>query len=170
MASDIQLAQPTDAPKLAEVFFAAFSDPFNRTMFPDNPDVRAWMEKNILCGESMPDDQIMLMVTDPSNPDAVAAFAKWVRPSSVSSADRDRQAEAPVEWPERSDGELCDRFFGTMNGHHKEIMKGRPHYCMFILLLSSHACFSFTDGEHTSGFPLEITCIHGCVLISRSLL
>jgi hypothetical protein len=140
MGSDIQLAQPTDAPKLAEVFFAAFSDRFNRTMFPDNPDVRTWMEKNILCGEGMSDDQIVLMVTDPSNPDVVAAFAKWVRPSSVSSADHDRQAEAPVEWPESSDGELCDRFFGTMDGHHKEIMKGRPHYCMFILLYS-HFCF-----------------------------
>ncbi|KAJ5455595.1 uncharacterized protein N7458_003859 [Penicillium daleae] len=133
MASDVQLAQPVDAPKLAEVFFAAFSDRFNRTMFPDKPDVRIWIEKNLLCGEGIPEDQVMLKVTDPSNPDMVVAFAKWVRPSSVSHADHDRRAEGPAVWPESSNGELCDRFFGTMGGHHKEIMKERPHYYLEIL-------------------------------------
>jgi hypothetical protein len=139
MASDVQLAQPVDAPKLAEVFFAAFSDRFNRTMFPDKPDVRIWIEKNLLCGEGISEDQVMLKVTDPSNPDMVVAFAKWVRPSSVSHADHDRRAEGPAVWPESSNGELCDRFFGTMGGHHKEIMKERPHYCMFVFLLCSSA-------------------------------
>lgn len=155
MAFDIQLAQSTDAPKLADVFFAAFSDRFNRTMFPDKPDVRTWMEKNILCGEDISENQIMLKVTDPSNPDVVAAFAKWVRPSSVSSAEHDRQAEVPAVWPESSDGELCDRFFGTMDGYHKEIMKGRPHYCMFYLFLIFPPVFLFIEGEYcTCLYPL----------------
>lgn len=139
MAFDIQLAQPADAPKLAEAFFAAFCDPFNRTMFPDKPETRAWMEKNMLGGEGLSEDQIMLKVTDPSNPDVVAGFAKWVRPSSAS-ANHDRQAEFAA-WPESSDGELCDLFFGTMDGAHKEIMKERPHYCMFLSLYS-HPCLS----------------------------
>lgn len=133
MASDVQFTQPSDEPKLADVFFAAFSDRFNRTMFPDKPDVRVWITKNMLCGEGISEDQIMLKVTDPSNSDVVAAFAKWVRPSSGSSADHDPQAEDPAVWPESSDGELCDRFFGTMDRHHKDAMKGRPHYCMFLL-------------------------------------
>lgn len=139
MASDVQFAQPADAPRLAEVFFAAFSDRFNRTMFPDNPEVRVWMEKNMLCSEGVSENQIVLKVTDPSNPDVVAAFAKWIRPSSGSSADHDRH-EAPAVWPESSDGELCDRFFGTMDGHHKDVMKGRPHYCMFRF--SIYSCLS----------------------------
>ncbi|OOQ81599.1 acetyltransferase, GNAT family [Penicillium brasilianum] len=133
MASDVQFTQPSDAPKLADVFFAAFSDRFNRTMFPDKPDVRVWIKKNMLCGEGILGDQTMLKVTDPSNSDVVAAFAKWVRPSSGSSADHDPQAEDPAVWPESSDGELCDRFFGTMDRHHKDAMKGRPHYYLEIL-------------------------------------
>ncbi|KAJ5355141.1 uncharacterized protein N7496_012353 [Penicillium cataractarum] len=138
MASDVQFAQSADAPKLAEVFFAAFSDRFNRTMFPDNPEVRVWMEKNLLCGEGIAENQIMLKVTDPSNPDVVTAFAKWIRPSSGSSADPDRHEE-PAVWPESSDGELCDRFFGTMDGHHKDVMEGRPHY--YLELLGVHPSY-----------------------------
>lgn len=132
MAFEIQLAQPADAPKLAEAFFAAFCDRFNRSMFPDKPDARAWMTKNMLGGEGISENQILLKVTDPSNPDVVAGFAKWIRPSAASAV-HDRQATFPA-WPESSDGRLCDLFFGTMDGAHKEIMGERPHYCKSILL------------------------------------
>lgn len=132
MAFEIQLAQPADAPKLAEAFFAAFCDRFNRSMFPDKPDARAWMTKNMLGDEGISEDQILLKVTDPSNPDVVAGFAKWVRPSAASVV-HDRQAAFPA-WPESSDGALCDLFFGTMDSAHKEIMGERPHYCKSILL------------------------------------
>lgn len=166
MASDVQFAQPADAPKLAEVFFAAFSDQFNRTMFPDNPDVRVWMEKNMLCGEGISEDQIMLKVTDPSNPDVVAAFAKWIRPSSGSSADHDRH-EDPAVWPESSDGELCDLFFGTMDKHHKDAMEEKPHYCMFAFPfdLVFPCVLAFVDDECLSGYPLESSCVRVAFLI-----
>ncbi|KAF3391625.1 hypothetical protein F1880_007762 [Penicillium rolfsii] len=139
MAFDIQFAQPTDAPELAEAFFAAFSNRFNRAMFPDSPGVRAWMQKNLLGSEGIPDDQVILIVTDPSNPNVVAGFAKWVRPSFVSSAEHDRHAEALDEWPEGSDRELCELFFGTMDRDRGEIMKGKPHY--FLDLLGVHPSY-----------------------------
>jgi hypothetical protein len=102
-------------------------------MFPDKPDTRAWMTKNMLGDEGISEDQILLKVTDPSNPDVVVGFAKWVRPSPASAV-HDRQAAFPA-WPESSDGALCDLFFGTMDSAHKEIMGERPHYCKSILLL-----------------------------------
>ncbi|KAJ5157739.1 Acyl-CoA N-acyltransferase [Penicillium canariense] len=138
MTFEVHIAEQADAPKLTEVFCAAFSDPFNRTMFPDTPGVRTWLEHNLFSGMDAPADQVMLKVADSSVPGTVVAFAKWRRLSSGSSADHDRQPEVPAaRWPEESDAELCDRFFGTMDGHHREFMEGRPHYYLEILAVHS---------------------------------
>ena len=150
MALEIQTATSADAPALAEVFFAAFSDDFNRTMFPPTPDVRAWIAETLLTSDEASGRDIILKATDPADSDAVVAFAKWVRPSSSDAhADPDRH-EGP-KWPAGSDAALCDLFFGTMDEHHEVLMEERPHYCKFsiFLFLLSHfpirtVCFQWS--------------------------
>jgi hypothetical protein len=139
MAFKVQTASPGDSPRFTEAFLSTFSDDFNRTMFPDNPEVRAFLESTMLQVNSEHKHEILLKVTDPSNADAVAAFAKWIRPiastdsAAGANAHQDRH-ENPVStrWPASSDEKLCEMFFGTMAKHHEELMEGRPHYCTFF--------------------------------------
>lgn len=159
MSFTVTQATQHDAPKLAEVFFAAFSDDFNRTMFPPEPDVRTWITEHLVGGKDAQKYEVFLKVTDPSNPDAVVAFAKWIRP--LDTADRDRQEESggPV-WPVSSDTELCDRFFGTMDEHHHQLMGDRPHYCMSLPFCSPCKPFSCVlCNVHWELFCLRITSI-----------
>ncbi|KAJ5698695.1 hypothetical protein N7462_000700 [Penicillium macrosclerotiorum] len=139
MPFELQVADPADAPNRAEVFFAAFSDDFNRTMFPVNPDVHAWMIKNMLGGDNFAQHEVFLKVTDLSNPEVPVAFAKWRRPLSSSGADQESHPETPMQWPVSSDNELCDRFFGRMDRDHGELMKDRPHY--YLEMLAVHPSY-----------------------------
>lgn len=149
MAFEVQTASPGDSPSLTETFLSTFSDDFNRTMFPVNPEVRAFLENTMLAINSEHQHEILLKVTDPSNADVVAAFAKWILPiasadlvaAAAADADQDRHKHpAASNWPASGDTKLCDMFFGTMEKHHEELMQDRPHYCKFwhtSLLLSS---------------------------------
>ncbi|CAI7593773.1 unnamed protein product [Penicillium manginii] len=146
MAFEVQTASPGDSPRFTEAFLSTFSDDFNRTMFPDNPEVRAFLESTMLQVNSEHKHEILLKVTDPSNADAVAAFAKWIRPiastdsAAGANAHQDRH-ENPVStrWPASSDEKLCEMFFGTMAKHHEELMEGRPHY--YLELLGVHPSY-----------------------------
>jgi hypothetical protein len=129
MAFEVEPATPSDAPQMTNVFLAAFSDPFNRTMFPPTEDVRAWATEHLVGGGGAQDHEVFLKVSDEEG--KVAAFAKWIRPNT--GADPGLQ-EAEGSWPLSSDAELCERFFGTMNIHHHELMGERRHYCMFFFL------------------------------------
>lgn len=144
MSFEITQASPEDALNLSSVFFAAFSDPFNRTMFPPTSDVRAWLIEHLFGGTGQAKNEIFLKVTDTSNPEALVAFAKWIRP--LDAADRhgwEAEAEAAPSWPVSSDPELCERFFGLMDEHHHRLMRDRPHYCMYssFFFASLGRCF-----------------------------
>ncbi|KAJ5404299.1 hypothetical protein N7509_004170 [Penicillium cosmopolitanum] len=142
MAFEVQTASPGDSASLTETFFSTFSDDFNRTMFPANPEVSAFLQNTILEVNTEHQHEILLKVTDPSNAEVVAAFAKWILPivsadlaaGADANADQDRhEHSAATKWPASSDAKLCDMFFGTMEKHHEEIMDGRPHYYLEIL-------------------------------------
>jgi hypothetical protein len=126
-------ATPADGAELTEIFYAAFMGDFNRTMFPDTPDVTAWWEQNfhdtIKRSIAAETNEVILKVVD-SDQGAIVAFAKWKCPTS---ADRDRhEREESVVWAPSCDGELCDRFFSGMEELHGKWMGDRPHYCMFL--------------------------------------
>lgn len=138
MSVKVSPATQSDAPNLTEVFLSAFSDPFNRTMFPPTPDVHAWVTAHLFGGNGAQENEVILKVTltDLTDEGVVVAFAKWICPGSAD-PDRDRQSkesgdsgDSRPKWPASSNGELCDLFFGTMEGHHHELMGGKPHYCM----------------------------------------
>lgn len=102
-------------------------------MFPPTEDVRAWATEHLVGGGGAQPHEVFLKVADEEG--KVAAFAKWIRPGS---ADPDRREEEEVSWPVGSDGELCAKFFGTMEKHHHQHMGNRRHYCMF-----SFSCYFF---------------------------
>jgi hypothetical protein len=134
MALEIHHATVADAPELTQVFYATFGGDFNRTMFPEKPDVTAWWEHKFSeeARRTLADEghEVLLKVTDGEG-GAIVAFAKWKRP--VSGADRDLREHKPVVWAPSSDKELCERFFCGMDAHRENRMGDRPHYCMFHL-------------------------------------
>lgn len=150
MAFEIHEATSSDAPGLADVFFSAFSDPFNRTMFPPTPDVREWITTHLVNGnDKASEHEVFLKLTDESG--APVAFAKWVRPYHAV-ADRDRRSKEVPAWPVNSDKELCDAFFGAMAEHHHRIMGDRPHYCMFFFSSSPDVLGLDSFFSHFSSF------------------
>lgn len=137
MTFEVTQATTSDAASLCEVFFAAFSDTFNRTLFPPTPEVRAWLIEHLLCGKGQKKNEIILKITDPARPDMPVAFAKWICPADAADCDvLEAEVEAGPAWPASSDPELCERFFGTIDEHHRRFMCDRPHYCMFNPLIS----------------------------------
>lgn len=99
-------------------------------MFPPVPEVQAWVIEHFLGGSGTPEHEVFLKITDPSDPDAVVAFAKWVCPADA--ATRDSQSEQPA-WPASCNAELCERFFRLMEENHHRLMGDRPHYCMLSI-------------------------------------
>ncbi|KAJ5336242.1 uncharacterized protein N7506_004264 [Penicillium brevicompactum] len=132
MALEIQNATPEDAAELTQVFYTAFGGEFNRTMFPQKPDVTAWWEHSFntlaLRTQANEGNAVLLKITDEKG--AIAAFAKWKRPVT---ADRDQEHEESVEWAPSSDKDLCERFFSSMDGQHHKWMEDRPHYYLDML-------------------------------------
>jgi hypothetical protein len=134
MSLEIHPAFPVDASALTQVFYAAFTGPFNESMFPRKPDVTEWWEKNFhdsiarsIAGTS---NEVILKVTSGSAEGAIVAFARWEVP--VSGADGDRHEQ--VVWAPSCDKELRERFFSGMEVQHGAFMGGRRHYCMFLSL------------------------------------
>ncbi|ODM21456.1 hypothetical protein SI65_02300 [Aspergillus cristatus] len=155
MPLQIQTATPRDSVQLTTVFLAAFSDPFNLTLFPRTPDVRAWWEDKF-AREAVAPGQVLLKVVDA--PDAssstggneggegegeIAAFAIWKFPKDQS---REKQKEVGQEeeeegkWPKSSDPTLCQRFFGGMAAKREEYMGSKPHY--YLDMLGTHPSYN----------------------------
>ncbi|KAJ5114406.1 hypothetical protein NUU61_000165 [Penicillium alfredii] len=139
MALEIEPANPSDASQFTEVFLAAFSDDFNRTMFPATPDVREWLTKDfsesIARSLAESSHEVYLKVTDPSHGKLVA-FAKWKRPVPAANLDRhddSHTAGGEAAWPKSSDTALCGRFFSEMDAQHQSWMGGRLHFYLDIL-------------------------------------
>ncbi|KAJ5218078.1 uncharacterized protein N7498_000177 [Penicillium cinerascens] len=101
MTLEVEPASPSDAPQMVRVFQAAFSNAFNRTMFPPTEDVRVWAMEHLVGGNGAQPREVFLKVRDEEG--KVAAFAKWIRPRS---ADPDGREEEEVSWPASSDVEL----------------------------------------------------------------
>lgn len=131
MFLEIERATPADATRLAGVFQAAFSDEFNRQMFPATAEVGDWLAKNLLNGNGdAPPRQVILKIADSAGTGELVGFAKWIMPGTAEDAARaDQDGDKAPEWPIGSDGDLCERFFGGMRANHVRIMGDRPHYC-----------------------------------------
>ncbi|PYI34291.1 acyl-CoA N-acyltransferase [Aspergillus indologenus CBS 114.80] len=136
-----------DLPALTHIFYAGFTTPTDRQMFPDTPGLRAWWAAANRHDLGQKPGVRFLKVVDPGlrsgnsdspAPDAdvngsggddgrVIAYGKWdLDPGH-------RGARFPA-WHADSDGALCERFFGGCEAIREEVMRGRGHYYLDMLV------------------------------------
>lgn len=117
-----------DAPAIAELWFAAFTDPDMRHLFPDTPGFRQWWIK------ANHDDMInkpfqkYIKVVDTASTNEqgqprMVAYAKWDL-SMLS----DRGTRYPP-WHEDQPADECDAFFDGVDQNRIQIMGDLKHYC-----------------------------------------
>lgn len=148
MTTDILPATAADGPALRKVLLSAFSDDFNRTLFPATDDVRQWWDSKLIKDiENAKPHEVYLKVVD-NRTGGIVAMAKWDMPPSTTRSEEEdtlpttdeqqhEDEEEGTVWPPSCDRELCDRFFGTMAKQRTKFMGERAHCCM-----SSHPCCS----------------------------
>lgn len=117
-----------DFPVLTEVWFAAFTDPDLRRLWPDTLGVRKWWDdanRHDLLNKPF---QQYIKVVDHSSTDVqgrarIAAFAKWDL-----SMPEERGRRYPP-WHEDMPGQVCDVFFQREEDERKREMEDKKHYC-----------------------------------------
>ncbi|PYH49181.1 GNAT family N-acetyltransferase [Aspergillus saccharolyticus JOP 1030-1] len=149
---EIHPVDECDLPALTRIFYAGFTTAIDQQMFPDTPGLRAWWadanRHDILhkpgvrflkvidrfitpagsdVGNGDGDDDSDSNSNNAGNNENVISYAKW----DLDPSNRGRRFP---EWHPDSDAELCDRFFGGCDLVHKEIMDGRGHYYLDMLV------------------------------------
>ncbi|KAL9063533.1 MAG: hypothetical protein Q9157_008197, partial [Trypethelium eluteriae] len=146
--------EPSDAPELVEVYFAAFQNAHSLFAWPRVPNIRKWWE-DMLANECQDPHSHMLKIVELISTDSdvtagtdaanntdshgskVVAFGKWNHPRPTVEIDR----KLP-EWPEGSAKELNQTKFGTLIERRIEIMGPlEDHWCMSLLSSSTRSSF-----------------------------
>lgn len=114
----LDLVTVDDSPSLMDLWFAAFSDPGSRRLFPNTPGVRKWFEDAIYQDLLQRPFQIYLKVVDSGSKDAdgrppIAAYAKW-----DFSTPEERGPRSPP-WHDDIPKELCQAFVGRGESNRK---------------------------------------------------
>jgi hypothetical protein len=117
-----------DIPTLTEVWFAAFTDPEIRRIWPDTPAVRKWWTDTNHHDLLHKPFQHYIKVVDPETLDAkgrprIAAFAKW-----DTSMPRERGRRYPP-WTKDQAGKTCDEFIAKEEKERLRVMGDERHYC-----------------------------------------
>lgn len=117
-----------DVPVLTEVWFAAFTDPGIRRIWPDTPAVRNWWTEGNRHDLIHKPFQRYVKVVDPDSKDAngrprIAAFAKW-----DTSMPRERGRRYPP-WTQDQPGQVCDEFIAKEEAERLRVMGDLKHYC-----------------------------------------
>ncbi|KAL4954834.1 acyl-CoA N-acyltransferase [Aspergillus filifer] len=128
---------PTDIPTLTNIWFAAFTDPSLRRLWPDTPGVRSWWDlANGSDLRSKPFQKyIKVIETDVSAPNnhgegRVVAYAKW----DTSTPEERGQRYPP--WHDDMPGSECDAFFKREECERVRLMGGIKHY--YLDTLATH--------------------------------
>lgn len=117
-----------DVPVLTEVWFAAFTDPEIRRIWPDTPAVRNWWTEGNRHDLIHKPFQRYVKVVDPDSKDVngrprIAAFAKW-----DTSMPHERGRRYPA-WTEDQPGQVCDEFIAKEEAERLRVMGDQKHYC-----------------------------------------
>lgn len=119
-----------DTPALTELWFAAFTDPELRRVFPDTPAVRQWLTDANRHDLTHKPFQKYIKVIDPISTDQqgrprIAAYAKW-----DTSMPEERGGRYPP-WHEEMSASLCDEFFRKEEENRMRVMGEKKHFCKF---------------------------------------
>lgn len=124
----LEMATLDDVPALTDLWFAAFTDPQMRHLWPDTPGVRKWWDdanRNDMLNK--PWQRYIKIVdtesTDPQGRERIAAFAKW------DLAMPDERGRRYPPWHEDMPTHACDAFFQREESERRRIMGDQKHYC-----------------------------------------
>lgn len=132
----LDLVTLEDSSALMDLWFAAFSDPGSRRLFPNTPGVRRWLEDAIYLDLLRRPFQRYLKVVDPESKGAngqprVAAYAKWDL-----STPEERGPRYPP-WHNDMPRELCEAFVSRGESNRKRVMGNQKHICAFFRSIST---------------------------------
>ncbi|KAI2465268.1 acyl-CoA N-acyltransferase [Annulohypoxylon bovei var. microspora] len=132
MSLQVRKATVEDVPAIVDTFFDAFHDhPLTiRSFTPRTESVQKYWIETIDADMRDPSTHF-LVITDSAaaDPERILAFGKW-RDMLTSTSP---EAPAPPSWPEGADVPFTEKFFGTVEKKHIEIMKDRPHWYLDML-------------------------------------
>ena len=117
-----------DVDQMTEIYFSAFSiDAISLLVFPRNSQSAYDFWFNSITEEMSDPNAHWLCVYDSDSPDQpVIAMAKWNGPDTPLGTD------LPA-WPEGSNVEIANHFFGNLVRRHESIMRGRKHWYLELL-------------------------------------
>jgi NAD-dependent oxidoreductase involved in siderophore biosynthesis len=115
-----------DIQALSSLWYAAFTDPGFRKLFPDTPAVRQWWDDANRADLRKKPFQKYLKVVDTASKNKIIAYAKW----DLSTAEQRGERFPP--FPAEGDQELLEKFFGTMENERKRVLGDRLNYCMYL--------------------------------------
>ncbi|KAB5546975.1 acetyltransferase [Coniochaeta sp. 2T2.1] len=123
----LEVATPDDVTALTEVWFAAFTDPGIRQLWPDTPGVRKWWDDaNRSDMLNKPHARYIKVVdnrkTDAKGRPRIAAFAKWDL-----AMPEERGCRYPP-WHEDMPAAVCDAFFIREETERHRVMGNQKHY------------------------------------------
>ncbi|KAH8884165.1 acetyltransferase [Thozetella sp. PMI_491] len=121
-----------DFPAITAVWYAAFTDPGLRVLFPDTPGVRKWLteaNRNDFLNKPF---QHYVKIVDPESTDAegrarIVAYAKWDT-AMIS----ERGARYPA-WADDMPAEACNTFFQREDNERRRVMGDTKHYYLDTL-------------------------------------
>ncbi|PYH82554.1 hypothetical protein BO82DRAFT_391645 [Aspergillus uvarum CBS 121591] len=167
-----------DLPALTHIFYAGFTTPTDRQMFPDTPGLRAWwaaanrqdlrqkpgvrfwkvVDPGFCPAAAAPDahgsvgDAAAAAAAAAAADESVIAYGKW-------DLDPGHRGARFPEWHVDSDGSLCERFFGGCEVIRKEVMGERGHYYLDMLV---------THPQHRRRGAATMLVRWGCELADRT--
>lgn len=119
-----------DIPTIADLWFASFTEPLVRHLFPDTPGMRKWVRDEWYTADFHKPHFKYVRVVDTEAKDEqgrprIVGFAKW-----DTSTPQERGPRFPP-WHDDSPKEECEGMIGGLNDERIRIMKDQGHYCMF---------------------------------------
>lgn len=149
-STELELAPCTigDVPALTDVWYAAFTDAFIRTIWPDTPDVRQWWDESNRSDMLQRPYQHFLKIVDPSSVDEngrprIAAFVKW-----DTAMPQERGPRFPA-WAKDMSDEKCNAFLEMLEANRLKVMGDKKHYC------------KTWEPSHIALYPLSSLCLVG---------
>lgn len=129
MGLTLRQATASDAAQIVDIYLSAFKeDAISLLCFPRNEAVRDWWLNMIAEELSDPHAHFIVITSSDASTDGdtVVAFAQWNGPL------KPMFSELPT-WPEGSDVELANSFFGNLFSTHKRLMEGKKHWYLELI-------------------------------------
>lgn len=125
---------PADVEDMCETVLDAFSgNMVGRTFFPRASASARTFWLDALAEEVQDPNARFVVVEDTvASPPALVAFAKWNAP--VVGSGTPQPPPLPECWPADGDPALASVFFGKLADMHEQIMEGRPHWYLEMIV------------------------------------